>query len=180
MARPFINAGFVVLVPVLRGENGQPGDFTLFYDEVDDVLAAADFLAKQPGVDPDHLYVAGHSAGGTLAMLAAMASKRFRAAASFSGAVHQSHQDPSLLVFDRSDRREFRLRSPLFYHASFQCPVRIYYGDREDWAKGDSQFTALQAKGKGLDVEAVEVPGDHYGSVPEARRRAIAFFRQKM
>src|SRR4051812_23727675 len=45
MARTFRDAGFVVMMPVLRGENSQAGDFTLFYDEVDDVLAAANTLA---------------------------------------------------------------------------------------------------------------------------------------
>ena len=28
------------MIPTLRGENGQKGDFTLFYDEVDDVILA--------------------------------------------------------------------------------------------------------------------------------------------
>ena len=58
----------------------------MFYDEVDDVLAAAEALADLPEVDSGHLYLAGHSAGGTLALLAAMSSQRFRAAASLSGA----------------------------------------------------------------------------------------------
>jgi acetyl esterase/lipase len=44
----------------------------MFYDEVDDVLAAARFLANQLGVDPTQLFLAGHSVGGTTALLAAM------------------------------------------------------------------------------------------------------------
>ena len=39
-SKPYRDAGFVVLTPMLRGENGQPGAFSYFYDEVDDVLAA--------------------------------------------------------------------------------------------------------------------------------------------
>ena len=62
MTQPFRDAGYVVLTPILRGENGQPGSFTMFYDEVDDVLAAADYLAKVPCVDPNRIYIAGHSA----------------------------------------------------------------------------------------------------------------------
>src|SRR5262249_46686861 len=30
MAKPYWDAGYVVLVPILRGENGQPGSFSLF------------------------------------------------------------------------------------------------------------------------------------------------------
>jgi hypothetical protein len=29
-ARPFRDAGFVTMLPILRGENGQPGNFTMF------------------------------------------------------------------------------------------------------------------------------------------------------
>ena len=64
MARQFREAGFVVMMPVLRGENGQAGDFTLFYDEVDDVLAAAHTLAALPSIDASRIYVCGHSVGG--------------------------------------------------------------------------------------------------------------------
>ena len=46
----------------LRGENGQPGAFSMFYDEVEDVLAAAEYLAKLPDVDPARVFVSGHSA----------------------------------------------------------------------------------------------------------------------
>ena len=50
MAQPFLDAGYVVMTPTLRGENRQAGAFTLFYDEVDDVIAAGKWLARQPGV----------------------------------------------------------------------------------------------------------------------------------
>ncbi|MEO5727554.1 MAG: alpha/beta fold hydrolase, partial [Byssovorax sp.] len=72
MTKPYRAAGFVVLAPMLRGENGLPGNYSMFFDELDDVLAAADALATLPYVRADHLYVAGHSVGGTLTMLAAM------------------------------------------------------------------------------------------------------------
>jgi len=89
MTKPYRDAGYVVLAPMLRGENGQAGIYTLFYDEVDDVLAAREYLCKQPFVDGDRLFVAGHSVGGTLALLAAEASKRFHAAVAFSGSPDQ-------------------------------------------------------------------------------------------
>ncbi len=39
------------MIPILRGENGQPGSYTMFYDEVDDVLAASAALASLPYSD---------------------------------------------------------------------------------------------------------------------------------
>jgi dipeptidyl aminopeptidase/acylaminoacyl peptidase len=108
--KPYRDAGFVVLAPMLRGENGQAGAFSYFYDEVDDVLAAAEYLSKQPYVDANRLFVAGHSVGGTMTLLAALASNRFRAAASFDGAPYWGpFTEAKDLPFDKSDPREIQL-----------------------------------------------------------------------
>jgi dienelactone hydrolase len=183
MAQPFRDAGFVVVMPVLRGENGQAGDFTLYYDEVADVLAVADALGSLEHVDTNNLFVAGHSAGGTLATLSALASNKFRAAASFSGSMNQGAivDDPDsewLVVFDTSDPREVQMRSPEAYAGSFKCPARLYYGDEEDYLKDANERTATSAASRGLDVQAVRVPGNHFTSVDPAIRESIAFFRQ--
>jgi dienelactone hydrolase len=180
-SQPFRNAGFVVMTPILRAENGQPGVFTMFYDEVDDVLAAAEALAGLPEVDTGQLYVAGHSAGGTLALLAAMSSRRFRAAASLSGAPDQvafARGREEIIPFDRNDPREFQMRSSLAFPKSFKCPVRLYFGSEEIFFRMSSQETARQASSAGLNVEAVSVDGDHFTAVAEELRRCIAFFKQ--
>jgi hypothetical protein len=43
VTQAFRDAGFIVMIPVLRGEDGQPGNFTMFYDEVDDAVNAATY-----------------------------------------------------------------------------------------------------------------------------------------
>jgi dipeptidyl aminopeptidase/acylaminoacyl peptidase len=181
MSRPYREAGYVVMTPVLRGENGQPGEFTMFFDEVEDILAAAETLSTLPYVSPDRIFIAGHSAGGTLALLSALASKRFRAAAAFSGDPDQLAHTAGradLLVFDPTDIRELRLRSSVAYATSFKCPARLYYGDEESlWAEGPNRRTAILARRAGLDVEAVEVSGDHGTSVAPAIRDSIRFFK---
>ena len=179
--QPFRDAGFITLVPMLRGENGLPGDYSMFYNEVDDVLAAATVLGQRPGVDPGRLYVAGHSVGGTLALLAAMTDARFRAAASFSGSPDQvawSQGQEELIPFDRANRKEFDMRSPLAFPGSFKCPVRLFYGSGEFLFKFSTQKLAEKAGAVRLDVKAVEVPGDHMSSVEPAMQQAVAFFRQ--
>lgn len=50
-AKAFRDAGFIVMLPNRRGENGQPGNFTMFYDEVEDVINAAEYLRKEAFVD---------------------------------------------------------------------------------------------------------------------------------
>jgi dipeptidyl aminopeptidase/acylaminoacyl peptidase len=181
LTKPYRDAGFVVMTPILRGENGQPGSFTLWYDEVDDVLAAADYLSKQPFVDAGHLYIAGSSSGGTLALLAAEASKLFRAAASFSAS-----PDQALLVkhakmdlpFDKTNARELQLRSPLAFAGSLKCPTRIYYATQDHFVLS-SQKTAETAKAKKLDVEAIRIEGDHGSIVPPGILQSIEFFRKQ-
>jgi dienelactone hydrolase len=182
MAQPYRDAGYVVMLPLLRGENGQPGDYTMFYNEVEDVLAAANYLVARPDVDATHLYLAGHSVGGTLVLLAAMTTDRFRGAASFSGSPDQiawSKGQQALIPFDTGDMHEFQMRSPIAFATSFKCPVRIYYGSREKYFDSSSRRTASLAQQKQLDVEAISVPGDHFGAVPEEIQQSIKFFRTK-
>jgi dipeptidyl aminopeptidase/acylaminoacyl peptidase len=182
MAKPYRDAGFVVLVPLLRGENGLPGSYSMFFDELDDVLAAAETLAGLPYVRGDHVYVAGHSVGGTLTLLAAMRSSRFRAAASFSGSPDQvawTSGQTQLAPFDPRDTDELRIRSPLAYATSFQCPVRAYHGSSESFFAATTAKLAEEAQRKGLDIRAVPVPGGHMSHVAEAMKRSIEFFREK-
>ena len=71
-----------MMFPSLRGGNDNPGNKEGFLGEVDDVLAAADFLSKQEFVDPNRIYLGGHSTGGTLVLLVAACSNKFPRAGS--------------------------------------------------------------------------------------------------
>src|SRR5207247_1321869 len=82
----FAKAGLVVMVPSWRGENDNPGKFELFYGEVDDALAAVEYVSRLPYVDPARVYLVGHSSGGTVTLLAAESTDRLRAAFSLAGA----------------------------------------------------------------------------------------------
>jgi dienelactone hydrolase len=190
MAVPYWQAGFVLMVPMLRGENGQQGTFSFLYDEVDDVLAAADQLAKIPGVDPTRIFVAGHSAGGTLTLLAIEASQRFRAAASFDGSpdlqllYNGSARKPGThreVVFDPKDLRELEVRSPLAYARSAKTPVRLYYSDEAAIIiKLPSRRFVELARAQGVDAATVGVSGTHMSHVTRAIPQSIAFFRQSL
>jgi dipeptidyl aminopeptidase/acylaminoacyl peptidase len=167
---------------MLRAENGQPGSFSFCYDEVDDVLAAANWLGSRAFVDGERLFVAGPSAGGTLALLASMASKQFRAAASFSASPDQAvlcahaKQASRDVPFDVTDRRELEMRSPLAFAKSFQCPARLYVGKDEPEFQLTTRATADAAHAAGKDVAAIVVEGDHASSVRPGVKAALAFF----
>jgi pimeloyl-ACP methyl ester carboxylesterase len=190
MALPYWEAGFVVMVPMLRGENGQAGTFSFLYNEVDDVLAAAEYLSQHPAIDPTRIYLAGHSAGGTLTLLAIEASGRFRAAASFDGSpdqqllYHGRAKKPGAypeVVFDPNDTRELQVRSPLAYALSVKTPVRLYYSyEASVITKRPSQRFAELASMGGIDAEAVSVWGTHMSHVARAMPPSIDFFRQSL
>jgi dipeptidyl aminopeptidase/acylaminoacyl peptidase len=185
--KEFREAGFIVMLPNRRGENGQPGNFTMFYDEVDDVIGAAEYLRQQPFVDQTGLYVAGLSTGGTLTMLAALTYPHFRAAASFSGspdAVGYTRHAVAIgaesdVPFNYRDARELQLRSARAYASSFKCPARLYYGTDEKNFAISTQPTAALARQHGLDVQAVAVQGGHSSAEDAEIKMAIDFFRQE-
>lgn len=90
-AAPYRKAGLVTMFPSLRGGNTSPGRREGFFGEVDDLIAAAQWLARQDYVDPERIYLGGHSTGGTLALLVAESTDRFRAVFAL-GSVADVHQ----------------------------------------------------------------------------------------
>ena len=72
---------------------------------------AADFLARQGYVDPRRIYLGGHSTGGTLVMLVAESTDRFRATFAFGPVDDVRGYSEEFLPFDTSDPKEFELRS---------------------------------------------------------------------
>ena len=137
-ASAFRKAGIAMMVPALRGGNDNPGMKEGFFGEVDDVLAAADFLAKQPYVDPARIYLGGHSTGGTLVLLTAECSDRFRAVFSFGPVedVAGYGADSGFLPFNVRDPHEIRVRSPGYWLSSIKSPVFVIEGMRD--GNGDS------------------------------------------
>lgn len=130
-ARAFRENGIVMMFPSLRGGNDNPGVKEGFFGEVEDVLAAGDFLAKQPDVDPERIYLGGHSTGGTLVLLVAAYPNHFRAIFSF-GPVHSvADYPPQFIPFDVKDKRELELRAPILWLATIKTPVYVFEGTGE-------------------------------------------------
>jgi dipeptidyl aminopeptidase/acylaminoacyl peptidase len=127
-ASAFRKAGIVMMFPALRGGNDNPGNKEGFLGEVDDVLAAADFLGKQEFVDPNRIYLGGHSTGGTLVLLTAECSDRFRAIFSFGPADNVAGYGPEYMPFDTSNPREIALRSPGRWLTNIKSPTFVLEG----------------------------------------------------
>lgn len=161
-AAAFRKAGIVMMFPSLRGGNMNPGFIEGFYGEVDDVVAAHNHLAQQPYVDPNRIYLGGHSTGGSLVMLVAAATNRFRAVFSF-GPVEDvaGYGEPRWVPVSFSDRTELKLRSPLAWQHSIQCPTFVLEGARQP-----GNIDSLRGLKRGCSnplVQFYEVPShDHF------------------
>jgi pimeloyl-ACP methyl ester carboxylesterase len=170
-ARAFREAGIAMMYPSLRGGNQNPGTKEGFYGEVDDVLAAADYLAKQSFVDPSRIYLGGHSTGGTLAMLVAEASSRFRAIFSFGPADVVAGYSRKFLPFDTSRRSEIILRSPGYWLHCIESPVFVFEGATNGNA---GCLASMESLSKNANIHFFQVRGATHVSVLATATRLIA------
>ena len=177
----YLDAGYAVITPILRGENGQPGHFSLFYDEVDDVLGLLSTLQNRPDIDSNAIFITGHSTGGTLSLLSGMATTGFKGIASFSGSPDQfwftdNGKDTKITPFNTKDKNEFYVRSPLFYVQSLQAPTRYFHGTKEDNLTIFGNNFAADGQKLGLNIKSVSIKGDHFTFLPGAIKASIKFF----
>lgn len=127
-ARAFRKAGLLMMYPSRRGGNDNPGFFEAFYGEVDDVIAAADYLAQQPDVDPNRIYLGGHSTGGTLVLLTAACARKFRAVFSLGPVEDVATYGAEALPFDAANQQELMVRAPIRWLASIGSPTFVFEG----------------------------------------------------
>ncbi|WP_052198325.1 alpha/beta hydrolase family protein [Pectobacterium fontis] len=169
-ARAFREAGIVMMVPSWRGENDNPGKFEMFYGEVDDLHAAREYLSKLPYVDPERIYVAGHSTGGTMALLANEYRSGFRAAFSLGGIpdlkvrldAGRTAVGPS---FNTNNPKEFYLRSPRTFITHIKSPTFYFEGEEDYWDDElpEMQDNAVKAK---VPFYSYSIPdSDHFNII---------------
>lgn len=161
LTAPFRRAGFIVVLPLLRGERGNPGNFEAFWGEVDDLVAAGDFAAALPAVEPAQVFLAGAGEGGTLAALAALLPSRFAAAATVGAAVDLASLNPGgRLPFDPNVPGERMLRSPCYFPESIRCPLHLILGDADAVRLPASNDLAREAAAAGKPCQVWIVKGD--------------------
>lgn len=173
-ASAFRKAGIVMMFPSQRGGNDNPGREEGFYGEVDDVIAAADFLAKQPYVDPARIYLGGHSTGGTLVLLTAETTSRFRAVFAFGPATQGTEHSTFFENFDFSkyDPKEVSLRAPAQWLSSIHGPVFVIEGQDRPSNVGPLEF--MRRRSTNPLVSFLAVPGATHFSVLAPSTEVIA------
>lgn len=154
--------GLVLMVPALRGASGNPGRPECFLGEVDDILAAAEHLAQRPDVDPARIYLGGHSTGGTLALLAAASTDRFRAVFAFGPVADPREYGDDVCTANHKpelDELEWAPRAPLRWIDTIVTPTLVIEGEHSG---NTHDFPVLHHRASSA-VQFMAVPGaDHF------------------
>ena len=164
-ASGFRERGILTVYPSLRGGNDNAGSIETFFGEVDDVLAAAKFLAALPYVDPHRIYLGGHSTGGTLALLvaASAAPGQFRAAFALGPVNDVIGYGADVLPFDLTDVREGELREPQRFLGSIRCPTYVFEGTKAPSNIGAVRM--LKARSRNPLVHFYPISGESHFSI---------------
>ena len=124
----FWQAGVLTMYPSFRGGVGNPGYYEALFGEVDDIAAAYEYAASLPYVDPDRIYLGGHSTGGTRALLASEYTDKFRAVFCFGPVDEVKYHNNTQFTFDTSDEEEFKMRSPIHWLEDVKRPTFLIEG----------------------------------------------------
>jgi dienelactone hydrolase len=160
----FLDAGLCVFTPAYRGENGNPGVHEMLYGELDDALAALAWLRTRADVDPERVFVFGHSAGGMLAALMALVPDLdARMTGSANGIYDATIFDVQRRPFvDNPLERQLRLLLP---HVEELAQPHVACVGAYDPGVLPAQQAAARAAAAALPFELVMTPGDHNASL---------------
>ena len=144
----------------MRANSGSlpiPGKREGFLGEVDDILAATDHLAKLPCVDPDQIYLGGHSTGATMVMLVAECTSHG------SSAVAAASQYGGTYVYcDVNDKNEIALLLPYPLAAlRRESAVRLRSANRGNWAA----VQTMVDRNSNPKIQFFKVPGHNHFSL---------------
>ena len=176
--RALLHKDFVLMCPSWRHENDNPGTFELFLGEVDDLLAAVQYLRGLSYVDAERIYIVGYSVGGTLALLAAESTNTFRAAFCIGATADMARffsdgKGDGPVPFDVRDQNEVAIRDPMRFVKSLRVPT-FYFEGGNAWEAPAACKMELVAEKAGRPFHTVIVPGAHHWSVLQPAMTLIA------
>jgi dienelactone hydrolase len=149
--------------------------------------AALDFvLAKVPNIDPQRVYIAGHSSAATLALLVAEHEPRIKACAAFAPATEVEGRLAEVIpLLDRAlpgYRKFLHFSSPRTHADKLQCPVFLFHArdDANVPVRDSTDFAAILRKTNPRVTPVTTPHGGHYDSmIREGIPKVIAWFQQR-
>ncbi|OYV06309.1 MAG: hypothetical protein CFE26_07010 [Verrucomicrobiales bacterium VVV1] len=171
----FHQAGFVIMTPALRGENGNPGIHELYCGELDDALAAIAWVKKQNEVDPARIVTFGHSAGGVLSALLSLYPDAAVLTGSCGGLYDVGVFEYRECPFDPKNRDESAIRVLPPNVAEMKTRHVAYVGKQDGLVMEGAKAAAEGAKAAGhklLQIQLLE--GDHFETLEPALKLFLA------
>lgn len=169
-ALPFLENGFSLLIPTFRSENGNPGNFELMFGEVDDAIAAVQWLGELPGIDKNRIFVFGHSSGGGMAALTSLYDEPLINLTGSSGGLYTDgifYSWKDFCPFDYKDKTERNLRV-LLGNTEYMKKPHISYIGKEDILAGNIGTAEKEIKKTKAPLKIQVIEGDHFSSLNTA------------
>ncbi len=167
----FWQSGLLTMYPSFRGGSGNPGHYEALFGEVDDIVSAYEYAASLPYVDPDRIYLGGHSTGATRALLASEYTDKFRAVFCFGAVDEVKYHNNSQFTFDTENEDEFTMRSPIHWLDNIKSPTFLIEG-RDGNSENLERMTAATDN---ENIHGYVIEGaDHFSTLAPLTRVAAA------
>ena len=165
----FRKAGFAIMTPSLRGENGNPGFHEMICGEVDDAVAAVAWVKKQAEVDPARVVTFGHSAGGVISALLSLYPDIAALTGSVGGLYGADLFEGEECPFDPQDKEEVAIRILPPHVAEMKTKHIAYVGQRDRGVQPGAKVAQEGAKAAGHNLLQIQsVAGNHFQSLEPA------------
>lgn len=159
--------------------------------DVQDAVAAVDFLVAAGKVDADQVAIRGGSAGGFTTLAALAFTDRFKAGANYFGVSdiaglaatsHKFERQYDVSLIGPPDEALYRARSPIFHLEGFTEPLITFQGSEDRIVTPDQSRRIVEA----LDAHGVmhaylEFEGEQHGfrkaeNIVQAQEAELAFY----
>jgi len=202
VAQRFARGGFVVVKPDYRGHGrseGQGGGPTRTIDYTIDVLNLIAGLNNIPNINPENIFLYGHSMGGEIGLRILTVNQSLRAATLWA-AVTQPYPENTLYFIRRRDAKaaasllaqveamftpkEYALLSPITYLESIKVPLFVHHGTSDESVPFEWSISFRDRLDKaGVNYTFHEYPGEDHNisqSFNTVIDTDIAFFKSLM
>ncbi len=159
--------------------------------DVQDAVAAVDFLVAQGKVDADKVAIRGGSAGGFTTLAALAFTDRFKAGANYFGVSdiaalaatsHKFERQYDVSLVGPPDEALYRARSPIFHLEGFSEPLITFQGSEDRIVTPDQSRKIVEAlDAKGVMHAYFEFEGEQHGfrkaeNIIRAQEAELAFY----
>ncbi|MGB5933640.1 MAG: prolyl oligopeptidase family serine peptidase [Anaerolineae bacterium] len=199
LVQHMVSRGWAVLAPNYRGSTGYgrawqlANRFDMGGGDTKDVVAGADYLAREGLVDPDRIAITGASWGGYLTMTSlTQYADRWAAGSAvvpflnwFTGHANSredlQHWDLENFGDPEKDHDLYYERSPFFFLDRVTAPVQMICGAHDVRCPASESIQAREAlvvQGKECDLVLYEDEGHSFlktENVVDAKKRRVAF-----